>query len=302
VFFLMFIATVIFALAGPRMGSKLVREFRRGCDIVLAIDISRSMNIRDARAIPGSKDESGDTESGTAASRLERSLWIAKSLIEASGNYTLHSGYSTGDEVFLRFALALGKGSGVLAVPLSNDAETLFAALNSLSASSMTSRGTNLEQLLDAAVTGFVDTSPAGRQIILFSDGETLSGSISAAAERAARENIPIIAVGAGSTYGALVPSSGESAAPGGGENTMVRSYLHEEALRQMVERAGGVYIDGNANDAVNQIIEKVFPRAKNASWMFREEASELWHFFVLAALAFLALSALSTQCLRTRP
>jgi Ca-activated chloride channel family protein len=288
-FFLLFVTMTICALAGPRMGNRLVREFRRGCDVVLALDISRSMVVRDAGS------GAGTNGTGGAPSRLERSITIARDFVEASGDLTLMANLAPGGKnIFLRFALALGKGSGILAVPVSTDGEAVLPVLDAVSTSIMTSRGTNLEQLIDAALTGFVESSPASRQIVLFTDGESLSGQTAAAVTRAAQADIMMIAVGVGSVFGALIP---ESAVPSaGGRNVMVRSYLHDNALRSAVERAGGIYIDGNSDDAVRLLAEKIFPLAESSSWVFREESGSLTHIFILAGLVFLAVSVLITQ------
>jgi Ca-activated chloride channel family protein len=295
-FFLLFVAALLFALAGPRMGSRLVREFRRGCDIVLAFDISRSMNVRDVGAKRGMETAGTDKTGNSAApSRLERSIIIAREFVEASDDLMLMANLApSGKSIFLRFALALGKGGGVLAVPVSTDSEAVLPVLDAISSALMTSRGTNLEQLIDAAATGFVESSPASRQIILFTDGEGLSGQLSAAAARAARADITIIAVGVGSEFGALIPESRQPAA--GGKNVTVRSFLHSDTLRSAVEHSGGVYIDGNSSDAVRLIAEKIFPLAESSSWVFREESGALTHIFIIAALIFLAVSVLLTQ------
>ncbi|MDR3324832.1 MAG: VWA domain-containing protein [Spirochaetaceae bacterium] len=288
VFFLLFLGAQIAALADPRMGSRLVREFQRGCDVVLAMDISRSMNVRDAASMPDSGDEAGKN----ASTRLERSRWIARNLVEGSGDSAV------GGSVFLRFGLAIGKGRGVLAVPVSSDGEAVLAVLDALSSSTMNSWGTNLERLLDAAGNGFLEDSPAGRQIVLFTDGEGLEGSLFSSMERLMRDDVSVIAVGLGSAQGALIPENGD--APSGGENVLVRSFLRADALKSAVERGGGAYIDGNRDDAVNLIAEKIFPLAENSSWVFREESGALWHIFVVAGMVFLLLSMAAKKSART--
>jgi Ca-activated chloride channel family protein len=290
-FFLLFIAATICALAGPRMGNRLVREFRRGCDVVLALDISRSMNVRDT-------DNSANRTDSTP-SRLERSIEIARDFIEAGNDLNLMANLAPGGKnIFLRFALALGKGNGILAVPVSTDSEAILPVLDAVSSSIMTSRGTNLEQLIDAAAAAFVESSPASRQIILFTDGESLSGQTSAAVIRAAQADVTVIAVGVGSEFGALIPESERPSE--GGKNVTVRSYLRESALRNAVEHGGGGYIDGNSDDAVRNIAEKIFPLAESSSWVFREESGSLTHLFIIAGLIFLAVSILLTQRYRT--
>jgi Ca-activated chloride channel family protein len=242
------------------MGSTYVREFRRGADVIFAIDISRSMNIKDLDDM----------------TRMERAVQISENLINAMP-----------DGIQLRTGIALGKGNGILAVPISSDSEAALAILNALSSSIMSSRGTNLEKLVDAATDGFIESSPAGRQIVLLSDGEGLSGSLSAACERAKRKDITLIAVGIGSETGALVSENSSQ----DDKNTMIRSFLHRSTLKNAVERTGGSYIDGNSNSAEREIAEKIYPFAESSSWTYREESGSQWHIFLVAAIIFLSLS-----------
>ncbi|MDR2510116.1 MAG: VWA domain-containing protein [Spirochaetaceae bacterium] len=282
--FILFCASMITALAEPRMGSRLVRKFRRGSDVVLAFDVSRSMQARDSAPVPSAGNN--------ASSRLERSLWIARGLIEASGSpEILNSLAPGGANIHIRFAVAFGKGQSVLAVPLTSDTESVLSVLEALSSDSISSRGTNLETLVDTASGAFIEGSPAGRQIILFSDGEGLSGSLSAAVERAKKRDITVIAIAAGSIAGALIgESSGTSAGGKAGDSTMIRTYLHAGALRSAVERSDGTYIDGNSIAVLRILAEAIFPLAGESSWVFTEETGTLWHIFVLTGLFFLAL------------
>jgi len=273
--FLLFIAAMIFAFAGPKMGFRVVRELRRGADVVLAFDISKSMNIKDAQ------------DGGKTLSRLERSADIARDFIESGSE----------ESVFLRCGVAAGKGGGVLAVPIGPDAEASLDFIDALSSSIISSRGTNLESLLDAAETGFIESSPASRFVVLFSDGEELSGNFQNAVSKLKQDDITTIAVGVGSEYGALIPENESPAGAGedkSSQTTMVRSYLHEYLLKNSVERSGGVFIDGNAANAGALLKESILPFAENSNQTaVREESASIWYLFVAAALCFFALYVL---------
>ncbi|MDR1411742.1 MAG: VWA domain-containing protein, partial [Spirochaetaceae bacterium] len=178
--FLAFFFFTALALAGPRWGIRLVPEFRRGIDAVLAFDLSRSMDARDSTA---------------GISRLERAAAIARDTVAGDP-------VSAPETAGIRFAAAVSKGQGILAVPLTHDAEALSGFLAGLSTSQLTGRGTNLEKLVDAAALAFKDDFPGKRRIILFSDGEALSGSLAAASDRCLARDISIIAVGLGTEEG----------------------------------------------------------------------------------------------------
>jgi Ca-activated chloride channel family protein len=275
-FFQVFLACLIVALAGPRWGSRTVREYRRGLDAVFAVDVSRSMGIRD---IPGSD-----------LSRLDRGLEIAGETAVA------------GD---IRYAAAVSRGRGLLAVPLTWDTEALLNFLRA--GSSLTGRGTNLEALVDAATGAFEPGSPGRRAIILVSDGEALSGSLGAAAGRARAGGITLIAVGVGSGEGAELSAQGRDGGDmdaGGADGTVtVISRRHEGPLRQAAEYTGGIYIDGNRRDAASLLAERLRSMVPGFSaGGIRREPAPRWDLFVTAALAALGLSKLSLLRRRRGP
>jgi Ca-activated chloride channel family protein len=265
-FFVLFVCLMITALAGPRWGTRIVPEMRRGVDVVLALDLSRSMEVQD---LPPSLRTPG----GEGLSRMRRGAAVARELISASPG--------------IRFGVAIGKGNGVLAIPLTDDTEAVINFLNALSGSTLTGRGTNLEKLLDAACSAFQNTLPTRREIILFSDGELLSGSLNAALDRAKAADIRVIALGLGSEEGGPVPVGGdvlqnEAGAP-------VLSSLRSGALRSAAERTGGLYVDGNRGDAGPILINHLASiNAAGTIRGYRREPRPRWHLFVIAGLAAL--------------
>jgi Ca-activated chloride channel family protein len=287
-FFLAFAALLIIALAGPHYGTRLIPEIRQGLDVVFAFDISRSMDVRDLPPFAGN----------SRPSRLERSLRTAGALLQTA----------PAPAGSIRFAAAIGKGTGTLAVPLSADTEAVLALLDGLSSVSMTSAGTNLENLIDAALAAFDDTFPTERLLILFTDGEALSGSLSAAFERAAQKRVRLIAAGAGS----------EAGGPVSGTEGPVISRLRPDALRAALAAASGIrgsdtvvsdtgarhsgntYIDGNTDEAIAALGGIITAFAESAgkktgvSLSYREESRPVAYLFILAALCAFALSALA--------
>ena len=255
-FFLTAMVAVIFSLAGPRWGQRLVPEYRRGLDVVFAFDVSRSMNIPD-----------------TTPTRLGRGSAIALEVAVASPG--------------IRFGVALGKGGGVLALPLTLDRESIAALCSSLSDALMSSRGTDLERLLDSASTGFLESSSARRLVVLFSDGESLSGSPDSAASRLAEKGILLTAVGLGTAEGAPVPG----AVPDGA-GMATRSSLREPTLRDTASRTGGSYIDGNSADAAIDLI-RILSGLSSAAAVdgFRKEMIPRYPEFSLLALLLFMLS-----------
>ena len=285
-FFLLFIGFLIIALAGPSWGVRLVADHRRGVDVIFAFDLSRSMNVRDCHS---------RTEMNI--SRLDLGSEIALDAVAALGE--------------VRLGAAIGKGRGVMAVPLTYDTETISAFLYSLDSEIISGSGTNLESLIDAAAAAFDDSIPSRRRIIIFSDGEGLSGSFQRAVDRASRAGISVSAVGLGSAQGGPVPfesaaASIESGSPRavmsnapdgfltGPDGRLIISTRQEDVLRNGAERSGGIYIDGSRNDAARVLAGYINSlSAESTLTGNRREPNPRWQIFVLAAMTSLALSRL---------
>jgi Ca-activated chloride channel family protein len=275
--FLFFLGLLIIALAGPRWGLRKVNDYRRGVDIVLAFDLSRSMNVEDCPV---------QTQGQRVLSRLERGKQIALDLA-----------FSLND---VRIGVAIGKGKGVLAVPLTYDTETVLTFLHALDSGIITGSGTNLESLVDASIGAFQDSIPSRRMVLLFSDGEGLSGSFLAAVDRAAKAGVAISAVGLGSWQGGMVPAE-----TGGRvsdteflldtDGNPVISARQDDLLRGGAERSDGIYVDCALEEAsvvlgayVNAISSE--SRLHGQRW----EANPRFGFFVFAALLCLGAGRLA--------
>ncbi|MDR2447160.1 MAG: VWA domain-containing protein [Treponema sp.] len=272
VFFALFLCCVIIALAGPRWGSRSLVEYKRGVDVVFAFDVSRSMEVADVEP-----------------SRLGRAVSVAREAVTLMGN--------------TRIGAVFGKGRGVLALPLTWDINAVLIFLDSLLTGIQTGTGTNLESLIDTSSRAFLSSFPAKRLIALFSDGESLSGSLQAAVDRARLGGASVVALGFGTEEGGVVPpkitfnrETGELAA----EREAIVSARDTDSLRNAAERSGGVFIDGNAPDAAYTLagyIKSLAPETGVSS--YKIEAAPRWWIFILAALVFLLLSKLVEKKMR---
>jgi len=259
-FFLVFLALLVAAFAGPRWGLRRVNDYSRDIDLVMAFDLSRSMNVEDCAKAQHSEEG--------ALSRLERGRQIALELARSLDG--------------IRVGVAIGKGRGVLAVPLTYDTETVINFLEALDGGAITGAGTNLESLVDAAAGAFQASIPSRRVVLVFSDGEGLDGSFQAAVDRAARASIAVSSVGLGSYQGGLVP----------GLEPPVMSARHDDLLRAGAALSGGVYVDCALDDAaailLNHINAILFESRLQAQ---RWEPYPRFGLFVFAALAALLVS-----------
>ncbi|MDR0410757.1 MAG: VWA domain-containing protein [Treponema sp.] len=265
VFFDLFLMCCITGVAGPRWGSRVVNEYRRGVDLVFAFDVSRSM-------LAGDSDPS----------RLGRAVSVAREVV-----------VNTGD---VRLAIAMAKDRGVLALPLTHDKNALLSFLDSLEIVNMTGRGTNIENLLDAAGTAFLDAFSTKHIVVLFSDGESVSGVIQNAVDRAVMSDISIIAVGVGTDEGAVVPDmkrpDGSIEPTLDSAGTPIVSRRESAALRNVAQRSGGIYIDGNTPNAGKVLTVHIRELASETMVnSFHIETTPRWTLFIIAAILFFILS-----------
>jgi Ca-activated chloride channel family protein len=284
ILFLLFLLFAVIALAGPKWGlSYAPAEYRRGLDVVFAIDISRSMDIRDVQI--NSLQTAAQGRSRTAfQSRLERGILIA------AENVTSVSG--------VRFAAAVGRGRGYLAVPLTYDSEAALIFLESLDASSMTGRSTNLESLVDAAAGAFQDTSPARKVIVLISDGESLSGILRNAVNRCVHDGIILTTAAVGSDEGRQITThAGEPDSPS------VTSRRDSSAMRAAAERTGGIYIDGSREDASSVLSSHLLSLAQEAgSGNRKQEPKQRRSLFIILAIISYGASKFVTRQSQKKP
>ncbi len=144
-FFVCCIACLIVALGQPRWGRLAALSVRPGHDVVLMVDVSRSMGVEDA--VPN---------------RLAAATEAAESLVSALAR-----------EPSNRVAVVAFAGRGVLRCPLTENLGAVLDALHGLRPGTIQPGGTDLGAGLDAAREAFGPEEHAeGRAIVVFSDGE----------------------------------------------------------------------------------------------------------------------------------
>jgi Ca-activated chloride channel family protein len=209
------LALAVAALAQPRWGYTYEDAKRKGLDLILAVDTSRSMLSNDV--LPN---------------RLQRVKLATQDLItELQGD---------------RVGLVAFAGRAFLQAPLTIDYDAAVEAINDLDTSTIPEGGTNISEAIDLAGKTFGKSAIGNRAVIIFTDGEELSGNATKTAKAAADAGVRIFAVGVGTPEGSLIPINGE----GGGnafvkdsKGQVVKSKLDEKRLREIAESTGGFYL-----------------------------------------------------------
>lgn len=198
------------ALAGPQYGFSWRKTERRGVDLIVAVDCSRSMLAQDV-----------------SPNRLARAKREVVDLVNRV----------QGD----RIGLVAFAGTAFLQCPLTLDYTGLHVFLQALTPGFLPVGGTDLAGAIDTAREGFDPQSPAERAILVITDGGETSGAAARAAERAQKDGIRVYVLGVGTPEGAPIPlPKGGFVKDGSGQIVLAR--LGEDALEKLAARTGGVY------------------------------------------------------------
>jgi Ca-activated chloride channel homolog len=212
------VGLVAFALSRPQWGgrSRLVRK--RGIDIVVALDFSKSMLARDVYP-----------------SRIERAKVEVARLIDSLG----------GDRVGL-----VAFAGEVVRYPLTTDYSAAKLFWRDLGPTDMPVGGTAIGRALTAATELLVQGrtgTPRPQWIVLLTDGEDTESEPIEAAREAGRQKIRIFAVGIGSQAGERVPTVDEDGRVTGWQEKPEGGYLStrldEAALRAVADASAGRYV-----------------------------------------------------------
>ena len=208
------LALCIAALARPQWGRIEEPVFDQSREIMLAVDLSRSMLTPDVRP-----------------TRLERAKLLIQSLLEKLAGE--------------RVGLVVFSGTSFLQCPLSADYEILREFLPSLNPSFLPEGGTNYRSLLDTAAGAFAGSATADRFLIILSDGEATDNDWKPRVEELKTKGIRVIGLGIGTATGAMIPD-GAGGFVKDDRGAVVMSKLENSTLQELAQATGGVYRDAS--------------------------------------------------------
>src|SRR6476646_6617853 len=262
------LALAIVSLAQPRWGYTFEDVKRKGLDLMITVDTSRSMLSNDVQP-----------------NRLERVKLAIQDLIDEL----------QGDRVGL-IAFA---GRAFLQAPLTIDYDAVVEAITDLDTKTIPEGGTNISSAITLATQSFGKSATGNRALIIFTDGEELSGDAVQAAKAAADAGVRIFTVGVGTPAGSLIPVEGEN---GGtvfvkdGQGQVVKSKLDEARLREVAQATGGFYVHLESGPrTMQQIQNEGLARMQAAEMDVRlsRRPIERYEWPLSAALVALAFSIL---------
>ncbi|MBI4718950.1 MAG: VWA domain-containing protein [Planctomycetes bacterium] len=262
------------ALLGPRWGIYMDKQKVRGVDVVVALDLSRSMLAEDMQP-----------------NRLERAKRdLRQQLTERPIFRQAH-----------RLGLLAFAGTTSLRVPLTTDHLAFRNKLEALQFGSVPRGGTAIARAIRAATDLFAQSPEhATRILLLVTDGEDHEGDAEAAAAEAFKEhNVRVFTVGVGDaarTVGAEVP-----AGPAGErraflfDGQIVFSRVNVEALEKIAEAGGGNYAPLQDLPSLVSSVGGMWKAELTTEERRRHRPRYQW--FLAAALGLLVLESVLRDC-----
>lgn len=268
-FGLLALTCIIIALARPINGYREGGATATGRNLLIALDISRSMETEDVKP-----------------SRLAEARAAAYELIDAL----------PGDKI----GLIVFSGEADLVVPLTYDHTALRDALEQVNRSWAGVGGTNFGLVLRKAMQDFKRSTPEGstNALVILSDGEDTVNSSLEIAEEARESKLLVITVGIGTAAGGPIPDArGENGLWQDAQGKHVISKLNTESLINFAKATGGDYfvMDSNANlTAFTQAAVRKLDKHEEA-FSVNKVPNDLFTPFAVTALILLILTMLSS-------
>ena len=262
----------VIALARPQAGERQGELVRTGRDVLVLLDLSRSMGV-------------SDVSTGALAGGSTR-LAAAKQLA-----WDVMATYPSD-----RVGLVVFGGSAFLQLPFTSDRASLKLFLDAASPEDLGDPATDVSAALLTAVSAFEHEGETGRRAVLIvTDGESGEGDLDAAAEALRGEELPVFAIGVGSAQGGPVPAdSSEAPDPYHRDHIgrVIVSRLEEGDLRRVAEGTGGVFARWDRPAEMRALIAglgQVKPRTLAARKSTERADRYQWPLLLVVILLFFA-------------
>lgn len=252
--------TLAIGWANLRMGDKTERTERKGVDVVIALDVSKSMLAKDIQP-----------------DRLTRAKQLIMSLTDKMSND--------------RVALVVFAGKAYMQVPLTIDYSALKMILQGVSPDDVPYQGTVISEAIQMGTEAFTQNERKYKSLIVISDGEDHDKQAEDMAKKAAGDGVVIHTVGIGSPHGATLFDPATNAAKLDENGNPVISKLNEEGLRAISRAGQGTYNLLDNTDAVAEKLNSALEgmEQKNlGSIMFTDFTSYFQYFLGVSLLLLL--------------
>src|SRR5690349_5731294 len=256
-------ALLLTALARPQKTNEKVEQWTEGIDIMIAMDISQSMQIEDFQP-----------------NRLEAAKQVARDFIKG--------------RVQDRIGLVVFSGDAFSLTPLSTDYELLYSYLDEISFDMIENRGTAIGSGLAVSTNRMRESESKSKVCILISDGDNTDGNIDpiTSAELAAAHNIKLYTIVVGKE--GLVPYGKDDF----GRPQMVENTVDETTMRKIADIGSGQFFRVADNEALKNVFDRIdkYEKAEIKESRFKDTSDYYFIYLQWAIVFFLLWLALKSS------
>ncbi len=260
---LLSISFIFIGMARPQFGTKLEEVKQKGVEIILALDVSNSMNAEDIKP-----------------SRMERAKYAILKLINKL----------EGD----RLGIIIFAGDAYVQLPLTADYGAARMFVSNVSTDLVQKQGTAIGSAIDLAKKSFTKDSKAGKALIIITDGENHDDNALDKAKEAVKNGVTIYTIGMGLAEGSPIPivnRYGQKDYQKDRNGKTIITKLNEKMLTSLATIGNGIYVRAStSNTGLNKLYEEIhkLQRQKFKSKKFAEYNEQFQYFFGIAFLLML--------------
>ena len=213
---------IIVALARPQSKDSMSNKSIEGTDIVLALDISGSMEASDIQP-----------------SRFEKAKQLSSRFVENRPEDNL--------------GLVIFSGEAISIMPLTNDLSAVRKAIENIRMGQL-SNGTAIGDGLVSAINRVIAGNAKSKSIILLTDGSNNAGDVapSTAADIAAQKGIKVYTIGVG------IDGKMQVSDPSGFSSTTMETSIDEPTLKEIASKTGGKFFRATNAKALEQVFDEI--------------------------------------------
>lgn len=220
------IFALVFSMARPQGDAGVKTEKATGRNIMIALDLSRSMRVQDVKP-----------------DRLAQAKIVIYELLETLEND--------------RVGLVGFAGTPFLYAPMTIDHAAVKETVEQIDEKWVTRGGSDIASAIRLATETLKETGQKNNALILISDGEEHEGDLDAIVADAERAGVTIFAIGVGTEDGGFVPHEDY---PGGylvdRSGSKVLSTLQPAVMRELANQTGGRYVIAGRGTDIPSMVE----------------------------------------------
>lgn len=261
------VALLALSLARPQFGTRVETLRQQGQDVMVALDVSRSMYAEDI-----------------APNRLERAkIEIGRIIQRLDGD---------------RIGLVAFAGDAFVQSPLTADYGAAMMFLTAMDPTLMSTQGTDLARAVVVAVEALEETPPENRIVVVVTDGEDHEGGLAEAIAAATEAQVTIHTVGVGSPDGVPLPDVEGIEASGrfrrDEQGNVITTRLNETALQDIALQTGGEYHRiGQGAGGLGRLVERIEGGGREVESREVTQFEEQYQIFLGAALLLLIVEVI---------